>query len=666
MRLNSFVFVFVLFMASCSKNDNPSEFTPVPVERTVIHLGPWSVEHNNLDAAGMTSNLVFVSVELADQLNETDSLNHDGSVPDSIRFSRKWYTGASSVLLFTVTIPDTGDELVISRAREVCESASILKPEGIRSVFLSDRTGSQIDEERASADVVPPPEVSHYMQVFYQPDSMNYCLEVIDSLVVDFRESNADSLTFTFINRDSSSVIFSTAGVFRRSSASNQYSCFADSSGIYTGVFRNRFRINIPYPNSQGQVSVQARLTSAFLSGDGYCPLSSTTENYSVQFFLPDSIIAWTPLKLDEDTQKWNSDPGGIIGGLPVAIGSYTESYIYPRYRLFVLNADPISDLDSIAVTRIAATLYRTLDFPSADFSFVEIFNPDRQVVVSAFGGILFSRGSLECLNDVSSWDETILSGNVPAGSEILIKAARGILLQSLQLDQILSDMLAAWVPIRYFEANTEDEQGLWTLRQAYLKYYLFNSEVQGGNGSINIVEEFALSDPMLSVSPLREFVTGGKGVIVLEYLNSLRMLNRIPYLLQDFTHASSGNFWLKVSSSLRVSSETRDYSLLRSLLYQPGIPQVHARWWENEGKVFIELQEIQPGSPFNLNFNQCQLYFPDTVLTRTLIADRLTGLLQCSAGSPGSGPVTAIDLNHTGVIPADIMYERVIAGDNQ
>jgi len=666
MKLVSFVSILLIFVASCGNSDAMLQNSDASVSRTVINLGMWSVEHENLDAANMKSNLVFVSLESSDLLNETDSLNFDSPLPDSLRFNRKWYVGASSVLLFTVTIPDTGDELLSGIAGEICGSAVLVKPEGLRSVFLSDRTGSQIDQERASADVVPPPQVSHYMQIYYQPDSLENCLEVIDSLVVDFSESNADSLPFTFISRDTGSVVSSTAGVFRRSSGTHQYACFPDSSGIYTGVFRNRFRINAPYLNSQRQVSVQARLTSAFLSGDGYCALSAATENYTIQFFLPDSIIAWTPLASEDSTREWYSEPGGIIGGLPIAIGSYTEFELFPRYRLLVLKGSPISPLDSTAAGSVAAVLRSTLDFPSADFSFVEILNPDGPLVVSGFGGILFSSGSLECLADVSTWDETIQRGNVPPGSEILIKAARGILLQSLQLDQILSDMLAAWIPLRFYAENTEDETGLSAMRQAYLKYYLFNTELIGGNGDTNVIEEYALGDPMLYTSPLRRFVTGGKGVIVLEYLNSLRLLNRMPYLLQDFTHASSGNFWLKISSSLRVSSDSRQYSLLRSLLYQPGIPQVHVRWWETEGKVFIDIQEMQPGPVFDLSFSQCRLSLPDTVIVRSLAPDHATGLWQCSAGPPGFGAVSAIDLNHTGVIPADMMYERVLPGDSQ
>ncbi|MEA3265703.1 MAG: hypothetical protein U9P42_01995, partial [Candidatus Fermentibacteria bacterium] len=179
-------------------------------------------------------------------------------------------------------------------------------------------------------------------------------------------------------------------------------------------------------------------------------------------------------------------------------------------------------------------------------------------------------------------------------------------------------------------------------------------------------IAEHSLGDPMLNDSPLRPFVAGGKGVVVMEYLYSLRMLNRLPYLLQDFTHASSGNFWLKVSSSLRVYRGTDKYDLLRALLYQPGIPQIHAGWWEENDKVFVHMTEIQPGLPFNLEFGECRLHFSDTTVVREMTHSIEPGLDQCTIGLSGFGEVNAIDINHAGIIPADIMYSRTHSGESE
>ena len=652
-----------LLLTSCGDTGFSEEFSQPAPEYQLISLGPWSVQHDPLDATVMKSELVFVSTEESASGNEVDSLNFISSLPDSLQFNREWHVGGSSVLLFSVTIPDRGDEQLVRRAGEVCSTASIIRPDGLRSVFLSDRTGAEIDLERASTAVEPPPDITHHIMVYFQQDSSRSRLEINDSLVVDFRGSNADSVVFTFIHRDASSVISSTAGIFRRASSLNQYLCFADSSGLYTGVFHNRFEINIPYLDSRGRVSVQSRLTSAYLSGDAYYPISVVPENYIVQMFLPDSISSWTPLTRGESPDEWFSNPGGIVGGLPIAIGNYSEKTLFPRYKMLILEGSPISAIDSIAVEKIASVLRNTLDFPSAEFAFVEIINPDGPVVTTAFGGMLFSRGSLETLADVSAWGENLANGIVPAGSNILIEAAEGILLQSLQLDPVLSDMLAAWVPLRYFAENSEDESHAAFMRNAYLKYYLYNTANLGGDGSTPVVAEYALGDPMLNDSPIRRFVVGGKGVIVLEYLYSSRMLNRLPYLLQDFTHASSGNFWLKISSSLRVYRDTEKYDALRALFYQPGIPQIHVKWWEEDEKILMDLVEFQPGLAFNLNFSQCELHFSDTTVTRTLMPSIEPGLIQCTSGLPEHGPVTAIDLNHACIIPVDLMYERVLDG---
>ena len=655
---------FAILLTACGDRGIPVETLEMSDQYQVIHQGSWSVQHAPLNATVMRSELVFLSTEAAALRNDVDSLNNGNPLPDSLRFNMEWHVGGSAVLVFSVTIPDVGDEQLVRLSRAICDGASIVHPAGLRSIFLSDRTGDEIDLERASSAVEPPPDVTHHLIVCYQQDSTGTLLETIDSLVVDFTGSNADSLGFTFIHRDASSVVSSTAGIFRRGSRLNQYVCFADSSGIYTGVFRNQFQINIPYLDSHGRVSVQSRLTSAYLSGDAYYPISSAPENYFVQILLPDSILSWTPLERGEAIDEWYSAPGGIIGGLPIAMGNYEESTLFPRYRMLIFEGSPISSLDSISVGRIASVLRNTLDFPSAEFCFVEIINPGGPVVTSAFGGMLFSRGSLENLADVSAWDENLANGDVPPGSEILIGAAEGILLQSLQLDPIISDILAAWIPLRYYAENTDDENGTSVIRNAYLKYYLFNTENLGGNGSTPVIAEYAIGDPKLNDSPLRSFVTAGKGVIVMEYLHSLRMLNRLPYLLQDFMHASSGNFWLKIISSLRVYRNTEEFDLLRALIYQPGISQIHVNWWEEEEKVLIDMMEIQPGLQFNLIFSECQLHLPDTIITRILMPSIEPGLIQCSAGIPGHGRVAAIDLNPSGVIPVDIMYTRVSGVD--
>ncbi len=656
--------LLALFILSCGGADVSSEVSNDSDGLVVIRRGSWAVQYDPQNVSTMRPELAFASTASGELRSEVDSLNYDNALPDSLRFNMEWRIGGSSALVFSVTVPDQGNAQLLREAREVCNNAQVIRPPGLRSVFLSDRIGTEIDSDRASSAVEPPPDVNHHLMVYYQQDTTGNSLEVIDSLVVDFRESNADSMAFTFIHRDASSIISSTAGIFRRGSSPNQYICFADSNGIYTGVFRNQFHINIPYLDSRGRVSVQSRLTSAYLSGDGYYPISSAPAGYIVKMFLPDSIISWTPLEMGENQDEWFSNPGGIVGGLPMAIGNYTEKTIFPRYRMLTLTGSPISSLDSIAVERIASVLRSTLDFPSAEFAFIEIINPGGPVVTSSFGGMLFSRGSLESLVDVSSWDENFANGIIPSGCEILIEAAEGMLLQSLQLDEIVSDMLASWIPLRYYAANTEDENSISILRSAYLKYYLYNTEILGGDGRTPLVAEYALGDPMLHESPLRSFVAGGKGVIVMEYLNSLRMLNRLPHLLQDFTHASSGNFWLKISSSLRVYRGTEKYDLLRALLYQPGIPQLRVSWSEEGEFVLFDIEEIQPGLFFNLELTECRLQFADTSIVRTLTPSIQPGLLECTSTLPGYGSILAIDMNFLGEIPADFIYRRTHSGE--
>ena len=77
-------------------------------------------------------------------------------------------------------------------------------------------------------------------------------------------------------------------------------------------------------------------------------------------------------------------------------------------------------------------------------------------------------------------------------------------------------------------------------------------------------------------------------------------------------------------------------------------------------GKIFIKTEEFQPGIPFNLEFNECQLILSDTVISRNLISLQEYSLYQCTAPPDELGELCAIDLNRQGFIPADLIYRRV------
>ena len=207
---------------------------------------------------------------------------------------------------------------------------------------------------------------------------------------------------------------------------------------------------------------------------------------------------------------------------------------------------------------------------------------------------------------------------------------------------------------------SVEDIVGSSAMRKSYLKTYLYNTEAIRRDGRQFVTAEYALADQMLVNSPLEDVVSIGKGVVVLEYLYSLRKLNRLPYLLENFMHSSSANYWNKVVRGLNILENSDDYNLFRTLFYQPGIPQIEAKWWMSDGKVYIETQEFQPGIPFNLDLNECQLILPDTVINRNLLSLDGHRLYQCTAPPHDFGELRAIDLNYQGFLPADIVYTRI------
>jgi len=390
--------------------------------------------------------------------------------------------------------------------------------------------------------------------------------------------------------------------------------------------------------------------------------LSNTPANYNVQFFLPLNFEAWTPLDTIalDDNDVFISKPGGIVGGLPIAIGIYNKQQITPRYSILSFAGSEMLPSDSSVAHKIVELLVNTIDFRLANFCFVEINNPDHSVIIPGFGGILYSEGSLASLDDVSDWDNLIAEGRIPEGTEIITGAAEAILLQSLQLDPILFKMLRAWLPLRYFHMNANDAIASSFIRKSYLKSYLYNTEIIQNTEYLPVVPEYALADQMLVGSSLENFVSIGKGVVILEYLYSLRKLNRLPYMLENFRHSSSANYWQTIIRGLNILEDSDDYNLFRSLLYQPGIPQIEASWWLSDGKVFINTEEFQPGTPFNLELNECQLILPDTVIIRNLISLQDYTLYQCTAPPDDLGELRAIDLNGEGFIPADIIYRNV------
>jgi hypothetical protein len=233
------------------------------------------------------------------------------------------------------------------------------------------------------------------------------------------------------------------------------------------------------------------------------------------------------------------------------------------------------------------------------------------------------------------------------------------MLAQSLQLDPVLKETLTAWFLLRYYAEQQGEGPGLRTLREACLKYYLYNTEVFCSSTIASGISEYSLADPNLVSSPLRPFISCGKGVLILEYLHSRRMLNRLPYLLQNFTHSSSGNYWLKIYSSLRINRDSDQYQILRKLFYLPGIPQISVAWKEEGGRIAFNFTEIQPGESFGLPMDSCMIFLRDTSLVREITLSPETGGYQCSAGSSEYGHVTAIDLNYRRIIPADFMYRR-------
>ncbi|PIE52609.1 hypothetical protein CSA37_05105 [Candidatus Fermentibacteria bacterium] len=643
--------LMLFFILSCGAGDRNLPQADQG-SRRILSEGQWQVSYLPSEDMGIAVSLYLSNLPSPENV---DSLNfEDSGIPDSLRFNRFWELGSGSVLVMSASVPFAGGRVSDQEVWELLSSAELIPPAGLRTVRLSDRSVSEVDSVRALVSVEPPPGVSHEMQIAFNPENPDSCLILTDSVVVRFTGSNTDSLQMDFTDQYTS--VISVAGRFVREGAENNFVCYADSQGIYSGVFICVMGMNRLYLCSDGQVAGQARLTSAFLTGRGMYPVSRTPEDYTVSFSVPEGYRVWTPLEEMSDS-IWQSGPGGIIGGLPVAVGNYRETTLLDRYSLMSFEGGAVDSLDSLAIERLVETLNDKLYFPTVDYSFVEVVSPDGDIVIPGFASLMFTRSSLDDLADVSSWPETLSSGGIPDGWQIITGAAEGFLVQSLELDPVLLQMLREWMPLCFYEKFCTDPETVPAIREVWLKHYLFNTQYFSMTFDSLDTVEYSLADPALVESPLRPFAAGGKGVIILEYLDSQRRLNRLPHLLHDFTHASSANYWAKICTSLRISRGTEIHELLKRLLYLPGIPQIQASWYEENGSVFITASEIQPGPEFGIPLETCALHFQDTVVVRELNFLPEEGMMSCETDLLGFGPVLAIDLNLQRLIPADFIY---------
>lgn len=647
--------LFVLLTSLyCSEADD-SGHDALPFHDRELMLDEWTVSYRTNQGIPRAAALSMVTMAQAEQIPEADTLHSGNEFPDSVRYSRRWFLGGGEVLVLSITAPLEPYPGQRNEAMAILEDALLEPPPGLRTVALSNRTPEEIDTQRASAPVEPPPQVFHHITVTYDPLNEDSCLVLLDSMVVDFRMSSYDSLAFFYT--DANSVILSDAGRFLQTGNANGYVCYSDTSRMYTGVFQTVFAMNTVYGGHDSHTAGQARMRSAFLSGRGAFPVSETPGHYRITFRVPEDKIVWTPLVQQNDS-LWVSPPGGVRGGPAIAIGSYTALDLGEGYQILLLSSDTADSLDIAAAEMLAETIRGSLHFPSAGYAFVQVSNPDRPVLVPGFGSLLFSTGSLAPAADISSWPEIIKRGGVPQGTMVVTQAAEALLCQSLQLDPVLHDILAAWAPLCYYRDHSNDPGGLVSIREAYLKYYLYGTEVLYRRGSLPTVSEHALADPALRSSPLRPLVAGGKGVAVMEYLYQLGHLDNLPRLLQNFTHASSANYWAKITTSLGLTGS----KLLKDLFYLPGIPQYRVYWWQEEERIVLDVREIQPGGPFEMRLRDCVIHLADTVVTRPVITTE-QGRYRCILSRSSSGSASAIDLNGDWVLPADFMYTRLNDG---
>jgi hypothetical protein len=228
---------------------------------------------------------------------------------------------------------------------------------------------------------------------------------------------------------------------------------------------------------------------------------------------------------------------------------------------------------------------------------------------------------------------------------------ARAYLAGSTYLSDNLRDVLAAWSVCRFIISESDGES--CELRDAFRKYYLYETETLGGT-------EYAIADHLLGYSELYDPVILGKSPLVIEFLaNEIPAFQRaIPRALGNLRHA--GDSFSRLFSAMGIWENSEYGEMFYRWLYGPGIPQLEVSWSDTSGVLYVWVEQYQPGQVFPLGS------VLDTVRLYTAIGWHDIDLSQ----GPTAGFFTAdisgiierpvrISIDPESILPADIIYRH-------
>ncbi|MCD4848670.1 MAG: hypothetical protein K8R76_10835 [Candidatus Aegiribacteria sp.] len=579
---------------------------------------------------------------------------------DSSVVERVWNRGAGELAVLQAKTQGSSPNLLLSSVSRIFRTAELVNPANnmLRSVYLSDRNRTMIVEE-VNSDVTVPPDVYHSIVLSVNPARRE--ITVVDTLTIYFSPTQSDSqLTLFLPNTGTDSNFESLSGYFEYSGDS--VCCVADSSRVFKGLFSGEWTGFISGSTDRITISgLQINPSTSFQCGMWFYPGNDIPASYRLDISVPDmGYRVYAPLqelsRVVSDSLlivSYSSPEGGIRGPLAWATGVFSEMDISGwRSKYYCHDSDSLALEMRYLADDLASVFWNNMGFSGARLDFVIVRSLDVPVFLTGPGCVFLSSDMLSSIQGYESWSDSLVSGiSVPAAA-VVFEAARAFLAGSTYLTECLRDAFAAWSVYRF--AIAEDNADSAELLEAYMKYYLYTSEIEGG-------VEYGIADPGLNESPLYDPVVLGKAPVVIEFLTrEIPAFKRgIPRALGNLRH--SGDSFGRLFSAMGIWESGEFGELFFQWLYSPGIPQIEVAWADSSGYLHIWIEQYQPGQNFPLGS------ITDDVL---IITEENSEMIELTRGSTegffsGRIPditknIRAINIDPDRILPADIIYRHL------
>lgn len=593
-------------------------------------------------------------------------LSRDSSVVERI-----WQRGSRELIVLQAKRHSNSPTILLDDVRSMFDSASpLFKPEYAnqtelmtpRNVYPADRLYDRISTDIQQSCTTAAPSIRHSMVINVHPEEQT--VTVIDTLTVDFSSTRSNfKLSFYLSENCIGAEISDICG--SSEIEDDSLVCISDSTRLFMGIFKRDYEGTKFYSDENYALrGYQIRAPSSFQCGEWFYPECEYPADYTIEITVPDTTYSvYVPLNeissagsMNSDvTFTYTSDAGGIKGPIAWAVSNFEQIGIsYGRSKLYLGSTlDSRDELKSVA-EGMADNLWESLNYTGAKLDFVVVESLDTSIFMAGPGCVFASEDVLLSVSDCSWWDDSLSSGSAVRETMIPAGAAMAFLSRSTYLDNTIREMLIGWTVYKY--ASNRHSENSSTMLEAFLKYYLYETELEGG-------VEYALADPLLSSSGIAAPIIMGKGPLVLEFLSGeiYGFVNTgLRTMLEYQRH--TGDSWTRLASALNLSSSSSRRTLFRSWFYQPGIPCIRVTWANPEGSALtLKIEQLQPGHafPYGSIIDKIEIHTPDGA-REVHLRDGSRRNIYIGTVAPGI-EVISIDINPDNLLPADIVYRKTL-----